>query len=101
MDFGTTLAAFGITICIMAFAWRASRRVAPGRRSKGKESMYACGEKLGIADSNVPVESFYASIANAARADRLRDAHNGSLSRYLTWVFAGMVAVMAFLLLLG
>jgi hypothetical protein len=61
--------------------------------------MYASGEDLKPSRSNIPAESFYKVLTKSFGFDRFAKLHTGDLSRYLTWIFTGLVAVIILLML--
>lgn len=92
--------AFLVFVAIIAMFNRWSRKYTKPRRSDAKYKIYACGEDMSPGKLNVPQESFYMVMIRSLKLEKLRDWHSGSLTRYLIWVFTGMVLVMLYLLIL-
>ena len=100
LDLQTIAVIFAVFAVIIALLNKWSRRYARGRRSDDKRKIYACGEDIRPGRMNVPQESFYAVMIKSLRLDKFRQWHSGDLTRYLIWVFTGMVLIMIYLLLL-
>ena len=90
---------FAAFMIIILFAYLGSRMYAKGRPSPAKRVIYACGEDMKPEPMQIPEESFYAVFIKAMGLEKIKEWHNGDLTRYLLWMFAGMVLLMLCLLL--
>jgi hypothetical protein len=97
LDLHVVAVVFAVFVAVIAFVNRKSRKYCRARRSEAKK-IYACGEDISPARMNVPQDAFYAVMIRSLRLEKLRQWHSGNLTRYLIWVFAGMVLMMIYLL---
>lgn len=90
---------FGILVALIFMLNKHSMKYGRKRRpSNAKKKIYACGEDMSPIQMDVPQGSFYRVFIRYMRLEKLSEWHSGDLSRYLTWVFAGMVVLMLYLL---
>jgi len=87
-----------IAIIVVFYGWSIS--YSRGRKSNAKRKIYACGEDIRPREINIPQASFYRVLIKSMKLNRLKEWHSGHLTRYLLWVFAGMVMLMMYLLLM-
>ncbi|MCK5474776.1 MAG: hypothetical protein KAI53_05205 [Candidatus Aenigmarchaeota archaeon] len=66
----------------------------------GKTSIYACGENLNPENLNMVQKSFYNTIIDALRVNKLSKLHSGNLTEYLFLIAAGTFAIIILLVLL-
>ena len=62
-----------------------------------KREGYACGEKE---EKAVKARNFYKIIFSTFKLDKLREAHSGKLSDYLTWIVIGL-AILILIFVIG
>jgi len=93
-------AVFLLFVALLALINRWSSRYSKGKRSDTKKKIYACGEDIRPTHMNVPQESFYYILIRSLKLDKFKQWHSGDLTRYLVWVFTGMVLIMIYLLFL-
>ncbi len=86
---------FVLLVFFVYLAGKPKKAVTPG-----KTSIYACGENLNPEDLNMVQKSFYTTIIDALRINKLSELHSGNLTEYLFLVAAGTFAIIILLVLL-
>lgn len=100
LDLNVVAVVFAVFIAVIALLNKWSKRYSRGRKPDAKVKIYACGEDISPGRMNVPQESFYTVMIRLLRLDKISQWHSGNVTRYLMWVFTGMVLIMIYLLLL-
>ena len=70
------------------------------KQMTAKKKIFACGEDISPYKLDIPQQSFYWVFIKYFRLYKLKEWHSGDLSRYLMWIFTGMVLIMLYMLLL-
>jgi hypothetical protein len=100
LDFHMVAIAFVAFIAIIALFNRWSRKYTKKRQTPQNKKIFACGEDIRPSRMNIPQESFYRVFIRSLKIGKLSQWHSGDLTRYLIWVFTGMVLIMIYLLFL-
>jgi len=98
LDLHVIALVFAVLAAVIAMINRWSSKYSRTRLSNVKRKIYACGEEIGPNRLNVPQDSFYEVMIRSLKLGKLRRWHSGDLTRYLIWVFTGMVLIMLYLL---
>lgn len=91
---------FFLFLMIFFSIYLISTKIAKKKRVEGKQKIYACGEDIRPTELNIPSESFYKVLVRVLGLPSIKKAHSGELTRYLTWIFVGMIALIVILVLL-
>ena len=89
---------FFFLISVIAFIFYLMSRK-PHKRDADKQSIYACGEDMKPEELNIPPETFYEYLIDLFKLKKLRQWHSGNLNDYLLWIVAGMVGIIALLVM--
>ena len=100
LDLHIVALVFGLFAVIIGMFYRWSTAYTRQRQYDAKKKIYACGEDIRPADMNIPQESFYSVLVKTMKLEKFRELHSGDLTRYLVWVFTGMVVLMIYLMVL-
>jgi hypothetical protein len=84
------LSVLSLTVII----YMVSRKAGPVKAGSEKRKIYACGEDRTPESMNVFESGFFRNIGKIIGIQRLRDAHSGDLSSYMTWIFVGLVLII-------
>lgn len=90
---------FLFLLAVLALARYISKKVTPSNPTREKRKMYASGEDIRPEKLNIPYQGFFSVIIKVFRLERAREWHSGDLSRYLTWIFTGMVVMILIFML--
>ena len=81
----------GVVVMVATLYW-VSRRAGPTK--SGRQRIFTCGEDEAPERVNVLENGFFEQVGRALGITYIRQAHNGDLSNYLTWIFIGMLALI-------
>jgi hypothetical protein len=90
---------FAAVLALVSAVYYLSSRAGPVKIGREKESIFACGEDETPDNLNVIESGFFASLGRTLGISRLRSAHDGDLSNYVTWIFIGMLLLIMVLVL--
>lgn len=85
--------AFAAMIALLWIIFEASRRRPEKPREKAR--IFACGVEATPGELNVPQRSYYQYMKRFFVTGLLARAHSGRLSTYIAWILAGLVVIMA------
>ena len=86
-------------LVLLGLLYWVSMSVRPSIPSKEKRKIYASGENITPERMNVPYEGFFKVLIRIFSFEKVSRWHSGDLSRYLTWIFTGMVFLIIILTL--
>ena len=95
----TLAIAFLTVFALVSVVYYLFRRAGPVRVGKEKRKIYACGEDEAPENLNVNIAGFFNNLGSILGVNKLREAHSGDLSRYLTWIFIGMLLLIIVMVL--
>jgi hypothetical protein len=90
---------FVAVLALVGAVYYVSRRAGPVKIGKEKERIFACGEDETPENLNVLESGFFTSLGKTLGISRLRSAHDGDLSNYITWIFIGMLVLIMVLVM--
>ncbi len=91
---------FFAVLGIVYIVYYISKKAGPVKAGKEKTKIYACGEDASPENLNVFESGFFRSAGKILGIEHIKDAHNGDLSRYLTWIFIGMTVLIIVMVML-
>ncbi len=94
------LLAFLLAATLIAAASYASSRYARKGRGSARSRTYSCGEAIRPSAMSMPESSLLGSLVRSLGIQKLSEWHSGELSRYMIWIFAGMLIIILWLLLM-
>ena len=98
-DIQTIALVFLGVLALVSLVYHLSRRAGPVKAGREKNRMYIGGEDEEPEDVNV-TGGVFRTFGKILGIYKLREAHSGDLSRYLTWILIGMLLIILIMVMM-